>query len=54
MNGYPDNSQQITESTNLTTRLDDLLVRRTGLATQWRQLEDDARDARIPQIWLEP
>ena len=29
-----------------------LLLRRQ--AAQWRQLENDARDARVPQIWLEP
>ncbi len=42
------------ERADLTNRLDDLLVRRAGLSTQWRQLEDEARDARIPQVWLEP
>jgi hypothetical protein len=46
-----DNSSQQSELTN---RLDDLLVRRAGLAAQWRALEDEARDARVPQIWLEP
>lgn len=39
---------------DLTNKLDDLIVRRAGLSTQWRALEDEARDARVPQIWLEP
>ena len=39
---------------DLTNKLDDLLVRRTGLSVQWRALEDEARDARVPQVWLEP
>jgi hypothetical protein len=39
---------------DLTNKLDDLLVRRAGLSAQWRALEDEARDARVPQIWLEP
>jgi hypothetical protein len=38
----------------LTERLDSLLVARAGLEAKWRQLEDEARDARVPQIWLEP
>jgi hypothetical protein len=38
----------------LTERLDSLLVTRAGLAAQWRALEDEARDAREPQVWLEP
>ena len=46
-----DNSQTRAELTN---KLDDLLVRRAGLSAQWRALEDEARDARVPQIWLEP
>lgn len=57
--GYPNgsinnNPPYSSDPTELNGRLDDLLVRRQGLAMQWRQLEDDARDARIPQIWLEP
>lgn len=58
--GYPtgpfDNysSEESRTREALTNRLDDLLVRRTGLAAQWRLLEDEARDARVPQIWLEP
>jgi hypothetical protein len=42
------------ERDDLTYRLDDLLVRRAGLASQWQALEDEARDARIPQKWLLP
>jgi len=38
----------------LSERLDSLLVTRAGLAAQWTQLEDEARDAHVPQIWLEP
>ncbi|HVS81293.1 MAG TPA: hypothetical protein VHE60_06135 [Pyrinomonadaceae bacterium] len=39
---------------NLSDRLDSLLVTRAGLAARWRELEDEARDARVPQVWLEP
>ena len=42
------------ERDDLIYRLDDLLVRRAGLATQWQALEDEARDARVPQKWLLP
>ena len=57
--GYPNgtinnNPPYTSDGVELNSRLDDLLVRRQGLAMQWRQLEDDARDARIPQVWLEP
>jgi hypothetical protein len=57
--GYPNgsinnNPPYSSDPVELNGRLDDLLVRRQGLAMQWRQLEDDARDARIPQVWLEP
>jgi hypothetical protein len=57
--GYPNgsinnNPPYSSDGTELNSRLDDLLVRRQGLAMQWRQLEDDARDARVPQVWLEP
>jgi hypothetical protein len=54
---YPtvlDNYDKSSERADLTGRLDDLLVRRAGLSAQWRLLEDEARDARVPQIWLEP
>ncbi len=49
-----DNYDNSSERANLTNRLDDLLVRRAGLSAQWRLLEDEARDARVPQIWLLP
>lgn len=49
-----DNFENSTQQADLTSRLDDLLVRRAGLAAQWRALEDEARDARVPQVWLEP
>jgi hypothetical protein len=39
---------------NLSDRLDSLLLMRAGLAARWRELEDQARDAKVPQIWLEP
>ena len=39
---------------NLSDRLDVLLQTRAGLAARWRALEDEARDARVPQVWLEP
>lgn len=39
---------------NLSERLDTLLVLRAGLAARWREFEDEARDARVPQVWLEP
>jgi hypothetical protein len=55
--GYPglnDNSANSTQQSDLTYRLDDLLVRRAGLLAGWRTLEDEARDARVPQVWLEP
>jgi hypothetical protein len=42
------------ERDDLTYRLNDLLVRRAGLASQWQALEDEARDARVPQKWLYP
>lgn len=56
--GYPpggfDNFNNSQQRSELTYRLDDLLVRRTGLMARWRTLEDEARDARVPQVWLEP
>ena len=58
--GYPtgpyDHSREAAagEGDDLTYRLDDLLVRRAGLASQWQALEDEARDARVPQKWLLP
>jgi hypothetical protein len=58
--GYPtgpfDHSREAAarERDDLTYRLNDLLVRRAGLASQWQALEDEARDARVPQKWLAP
>lgn len=58
--GYPtgpyDHSREAAarEGDDLTYRLNDLLVRRAGLASQWQALEDEARDARVPQKWLQP
>jgi hypothetical protein len=58
--GYPtgpyDNSREAAahERDDLTYRLNDLLVKRAGLASQWQALEDEARDARVPQKWLVP
>lgn len=49
-----DNFEKSSQQSDLTSRLDDLLVRRAGLSAQWRALEDEARDARVPQVWLEP
>src|SRR5437660_7402149 len=56
--GYPTGPfydfDKSSDRADLTNRLDDVVVRRRGLPAQWRVLEDEARDARIPQIWLEP
>ncbi len=49
-----DNFGNSSERSDLTGRLDDLQARRGALAVQWRMLEDEARDARVPQVWLEP
>lgn len=49
-----DNFGNSAERSDLTSRLDDLQSRRGALAVQWRMLEDEARDARVPQVWLEP
>jgi len=38
----------------LKSRLNDMLVKRAALSAQWQALEDEARDARIPQVWLLP
>jgi hypothetical protein len=46
--GYADNSY------NLSVRLDDLLERRAGLEALWRELENEARIAKVPQVWLAP
>jgi hypothetical protein len=29
-------------------------MKRAGLIAEWQAFEDEARDARVPQIWLEP
>jgi hypothetical protein len=42
------------ERADLGGRLDTLLQTRAGLAARWRELEDEARDAKAPQVWLEP
>ena len=42
------------ERADLIGRLDTLLQTRAGLTARWRELEDEARDARAPQVWLEP
>ena len=39
---------------DLSNRLETLLLTRVGLAASWHELEDEARDAQVPQIWLEP
>ena len=39
---------------DLSGRLDTLLQTRAGLTARWRELEDEARDAKAPQVWLEP
>ena len=58
--GYPtglydySSEAEAAERDDLTYKLNDLLVRRAGLASQWQALEDEARDARVPQKWLVP
>ena len=55
--GYPTlpyDADKSLQHADLTRRLDDLLMRRAGLMAQWQALENEARDARVPQIWLEP
>jgi hypothetical protein len=42
------------ERADLVGRLETLLVTRAGLAARWRELEDEARAAKVPQVWLEP
>jgi hypothetical protein len=46
--GYADNSY------DLNFRLNDLLQRRAGLDALWYELENEARIARVPQVWLAP
>jgi hypothetical protein len=45
---YSDNSY------DLSIRLNDLLQRRAGLEALWRELENEARIAKAPQVWLAP
>jgi len=45
---YTDNSY------DLSLRLSDLLQRRAGLEALWRELENEARIAKVPQVWLAP
>lgn len=49
--GNADNSA---EQAGVKSRMDELIVRRAALLAQWQALEDEARDARIPQVWLLP
>ena len=44
--GYADNSY------DLNVRLNSLLTRRAGLEALWRELENEARIAQVPQVWL--
>jgi hypothetical protein len=53
-NVYGQTQSESEERSNLTQRLDELTMTRTALNVRWSQLEDEARDARVPQIWLEP
>ena len=39
---------------DLGVRLNSLLVRRAGLDALWRELENEARIAKVPQVWLAP
>jgi hypothetical protein len=56
--GYPQspfgNFDNSAEQMDIKGRLDDMIVKRAALAAQWQALEDEARDARIPQVWLLP
>ena len=52
--GYPPPNDNAVQRVQLTNRLDDLLTKRAALATQWWLLEDEARNARVPQVWLLP
>lgn len=53
-NPYGYDADKSAQHADLTRRLDDLLMRRAGLMAQWQALENEARDARVPQVWLEP
>jgi hypothetical protein len=39
---------------DLSVRLNSLLARRAGLDALWRELENEARIAQVPQVWLAP
>ena len=45
---YSDNSY------DLSIRLNDLLQRRAGLEALWLELDNEARIAKVPQVWLAP
>jgi hypothetical protein len=49
--GYGENFY---DGADLGVRLNSLLARRAGLEALWRELENDARIARVPQMWLAP
>ena len=49
--GYDDNSY---ERGDLSVTLNSLLGRRAGLEALWRELESQARVAKVPQVWLAP
>jgi hypothetical protein len=49
--GYLNNSYQ---RYGVSDSLENLLVRRAGLESLWRELENDARREKVPQVWLEP
>jgi hypothetical protein len=49
--GYGENSY---ERGDLSLRLNSLLVRRAGLEALWLELENQARIAKVPQVWLAP
>ncbi len=49
--GYGQNSY---ERGDLSGRLDNLLLRRAGLEALWRELENQARLVKVPQVWLAP
>lgn len=44
----------IYEGPDLDARLNALLLRRAGLDALWRELENEARAAKAPQVWLAP
>jgi hypothetical protein len=41
-------------SFDVSLRLNDLLQRRAGLEALWQELEQEARIAKVPQVWLAP